>query len=799
MRTSLRRTISASERLRLIRLLGLLAALAAGGAKAQGMLIPTDTSLSPLGIKYQRVSADIVDGAAVTKVEQVFVNNGPRQLEAHYVFPLPKGAALQDFYLWINGKKTKGEVMEKDKAANIYEGIVRRLQDPGLLEYIDSDVFRARVFPVPANGEQRIELTFSQVLDYQNGVYHYHYPLGASSKGAPPLNVKQDFTFSAQLHSKTPIRSIYSPTHSLGINRKSETEAIAGQEFGPGTDISRDLDLYYSTSDKAIGLNLLTYRPNTEEDGYFVALISPRAEIPKDEVIAKRITFVMDTSGSMMGDRIKLARDSLKYCVTRLNPRDEFNVIRFSTDVESLFDKPQPASPENVKKATEFVSNLEAMGGTAIDEAMQRALKDAQGKGDKPHLVMFITDGHPTIGETEEPNIAKHTKDANKANSRIFTFGIGDDLNARLLDRVADENAGTSDFVRDGKDFEIKISGFYDKVSSPVLADLSLDLSAFRAYDVYPKRLPDLFKGTQLVVMGRYREPKEGTVTLSGTVNGQKKVFEYRATAPKESTQSAFVPRLWAIRKVGYLLDEIRLHGETPELKDSVVQLGKKFGIVTPYTSYLVVEDVPMPVANNRPPPPPHPWRVEEDTMRRDRFAPQAEAPAPTTAADKNKGGDDEGGSFLSGLFGGRGSGSASKAPAGAVSAPEKKAMQKPEEAMKLSDGKEGIVVARKVREMKDVAQGPSASEPVRDVAGRTFIYRGGGWMDTESLNGAAQTLKVKYLSDAYFALVNARPDLKAALALGNRVVVIVAKGKSVVIDPTEGETKADAVTKFLK
>ncbi len=796
MRSKVSHTFSAARRLKLLKLLGLLGVLAASGARAQGMLIPTDTALGPLGIKYQRVSAEIVDGAAVTKVEQVFVNSGPRQLEAHYVFPLPKGAALQDFYLWINGKKTKGEVMEKDKAANIYEGIVRRLQDPGLLEYIDSDVFRARVFPVPANGEQRIELTFSQVLDFQGGVYHYHYPLGASSKGAPPLNVKQDFTFSANLKSKTPIRSIYSPTHSLGINRKSENEAVAGQEFGPGTDISRDLDLYYSVSDKAIGLNLLTYRPNVEEDGYFVALISPRAEVNKDEVIAKRVTFVMDTSGSMMGDRIKLARDSLKYCVTRLNPKDEFNVIRFSTDVESLFDKPQPASEGNVKKAVEFVSNLEAAGGTAIDEAMQRALKDAAGKGDRPHLVMFITDGHPTIGETDESAIAKHTKDANKSNSRVFTFGIGDDLNARLLDRIADENAGTSDFVRDGKDFEIKISGFFDKVASPVLADLSLDLSAFRVYDVYPKRLPDLFKGTQLVVMGRYRNPGDGTVVLSGSFNGQKKVFEYRATAPKESKESAFVPRLWAIRKVGYLLDEIRLHGETPELRESVVALGKKFGIVTPYTSYLVVEDTPLPVATNRPQPVPRPWR-EERRMEDDRFAPPPPASAP--AGDKAKGADEESSGFLGNLFGGgrsRGGGGVGSA---APSAPAEKAPAKPEAAMQLSDGKEGIVVAKKVREMKDATRGPSVSEPVRDVGGRTFVYRSGGWMDTESLNGAAKTLKVKYLSDAYFALIKARPDLKAALALGNRVVVMVAKDKSVVIDPSEGETKPDAVEKFLK
>ena len=231
-------------------------------AFAQGMLIPTDTSMGPLGIKYQRVSAEIIDGAAVTKVEQVFVNSSNRQLEAHYVFPLPKGAALQEFYLWINGKRTKGEMLEKQKATDIYEGIVRRLQDPGLLEYVDTDAFRARVFPVPANGEQKIELTFSQVLDFNAGLYQYHYPLGAGTRGAPKLTVKQDFTFSANIKSKTPLRSIYSPTHKLGVSRKGENEAVTGLELGAGADISKDLDLFYTVSDKSIGLTFMSHRPD---------------------------------------------------------------------------------------------------------------------------------------------------------------------------------------------------------------------------------------------------------------------------------------------------------------------------------------------------------------------------------------------------------------------------------------------------------------------------------------------------------------------------------------------------------
>ncbi|MBE2249506.1 MAG: VWA domain-containing protein [Myxococcus sp.] len=783
------------------RLLLLAAVFAGSTSLAQGMLIPTDLSMGPLGIKYQRVSAEIVDGTAVTKVEQVFVNSSPRQLEAHFVFPLPKGAALQDFYLWINGKRTKGEVLEKQKATDIYEGIVRRLQDPGLLEYIDTDAFRARVFPVPANGEQKIELSFSQVLDFQSGIYQYHYPLGASSRGAPRLAVRQDFVFSAHITSKTPIRSVYSPTHKMGVNKKSDSDAVAGLELGAGTDISKDLDLFYTVSDKAIGFSFLPYRPNSEEPGFFMALLSPKTELKADEVMPKRITFVMDTSGSMMGERIKLARDSMKYGVQRLNARDEFNVVRFSTDVEALFEKPQVATEANVKKALAFVDSFEAIGGTAIDEGLQRALKDAEGRGAMQHIVLFVTDGHPTVGVTEEPDISSRARSGNKG-SRVFTFGVGEDLNARLLDRIAEDGRGTSDFARDGKDFEVRVSGLFDKVANPVLADLSLELAAFGAYDVYPKKLPDLFKGTQLVVTGRYRTPKDATVVLSGSMNGKKQVYEYRADAAKEAKAYDFVPRLWAIRKVGYVLDEIRLHGEKPELKDEIVALGKKYGIVTPYTSYLVVEDTPMPVANNvRPPPPPRPWREEE--ARRDvpwsargigrgsgGSAGPGQASAPSSpAADRLRDEDDV-------FSGAKAEEKAMNKPKGSVS-PEPS--PEPAKALESSDGRTGIAVAKKVRSMKDQEVASKESEPVRVASGRTFLFRMGGWIDSEAVNGTAKQLKVKYLSEAYFAILKAKPDLKAALSLGNRVVIVVGKDKSLVITPDDGETKADKVTDFLK
>lgn len=760
---------------RLIRYLALLSLVGSGAVRAQGMLIPTDAQLKPLGVKYQRVSAELKDGTAVTKVEQVFFNDGPRQLEAHYVFPLPKGAALQDLYLWINGKKTKGEILEKGKATQIYEGIVRRMQDPALLEYVDTDAFRVRVFPVPANGEQKIELTFSQVLEAQGqGVYRYHYPLGAGTKGAPALKVRQDFTFSAKLASKEPLKSIYSPTHKLGVSRQGENAATVGLELGPGTDISKDLDLYYSVSDKAVGLSLLTHRPNAEEPGYFLALISPRVEVKESEIIGKRITFVMDTSGSMMGERIKIARDTLKYCVQRLNPRDEFNVVRFSTDVEALFETPKAATPENVQKAVTFTQGLEAIGGTAIDEAMTRALKDGQ-KSERPHLVIFITDGQPTVGETDEAAIAKNAKAANVGKSRVFAFGVGDDLNARLLERIADDGGGTSDFVRDGKDFEVRVSSFFDKVSNPVLADLQLDLGAFSTFDVYPRRLGDLFKGQQLVVMGRYRTPGEGTVVLKGQVNGKATAYEYRVGMAKSDAGQDFVPRLWAIRKVGFLMDEIRQKGERPELKDEIVALGKKFGIVTPYTSYLVVEDQAPGQIANRPPPPPRPSHRFEDRKA-----------------------DDADGAFDR-VFEGRGRAESAKPASGSAAPAAPEPMPAPEKSLRDGEGKMGVAVAKKLKAMKEeeVVAGPTI-DSLRIAGAKTFTWKGGAWSDTQ-LPAKATTLKVKYLSEGYFALLKARPDLKAALALGDRVVVQVGPGKVVAIAPDAGDASVDQVNAFLK
>ena len=668
----------------------------------------------------------------------------------------------------MNGQKVKGELLEKEKATAIYEGIVRRLADPGLLEYLDTDVFRVRVFPVPARGEQRIELAFSQVLEQRGGVFKYHCPLGATGRGQPQevqARTRNDFTFTAQLKTRAALKAVYSPTHALGIHRKGENEATAGMET-QGADLDRDLDLYFSTSDQQVGFSLLTFKEGSEP-GYFLALLSPKSEVAPGEVMPKRVTFVIDTSGSMRGQRMELAKEALKYCVTRLGERDRFNVIRFGSDSESLFGALVPSSVQNVDKAVAFVSRLEAVGGTAIDEALRLALKDnvEPGAAD-PHLVMFITDGQPTVGDTDESLIAAHSREGRKQGTRLFTFGVGEDLNARLLDRLAAEGQGSSEFLRDGKEFEQKVSEFYDRVSSPVMTDLELELGSLGAYDVYPRKLPDLFRGGQLVVMGRYRTAADGKAVLKGTLKGARRQLEYGVSLPESSTQEEFIPRLWAIRKVGFLLEEIRLRGEKPETRDEVITLAKRFGIVTPYTSYLVAEDVA--VGDVRPPPPPPHWH-RHPPMR----------PGEGAALQKGDVGSLGGG-------GRQPSGAAAAAPSPALRA----------EAMDSAVGSGAVAMSRETKKMKE-AERPADGGAVKVASARTFLLRGGTWVQA-GIKADARRLQVRFMSAAWSELLRRAPHLKAALALGDRVVVEVSPGRVVEVGPS-GEERAEAVGGFLR
>ena len=751
-RRSSPRTWSRALILTLIAAVGALA-IAGGEAQAAGMLIPKDRDLGPLEVSWHRVQTDIQDGTAVTKVEQAFRNNTGRQLEATYVFPVPPGAALDGFALYINGKRTPGEVLERNQARGIYEDIVRRMKDPGLVEWMSGDLFQARVFPVPANGEQRVEIAFSQVLPFDGGVYQYTYPLRTPRAA---VQTRNDFTLTVKLHSKAPIRNVFSPSHEIYTHKKGEHEATVGFEK-EGALLDRDFALYYSVSQKDVGLNLLTYR-EPGEPGYFLLMASPKATYEADEILGKSVTFVVDTSGSMAGAKMEHARAALRYCVAHLDPRDEFNVVRFSSDVEPWRPALQKATPDNVKDALTFVDQLEAAGGTAIHEALTTALSSTPSG---PHLVLFLTDGRPTVGETDQAQILEEVTTRNKGGAKVFAFGVGDDLNAHLLDLLTEQNGGLTTYVREDKEIETRISRFYDKVSHPALTGVRADITGVKTYGVLPKRLPDLFHGEQVLVVGRYRDAGDALVRLSGEFDRQSVHYDFEGTFPKESRKSPFIARLWAQRQVGYLLDEIRLHGEKSELRDEVVQLATKFGIVTPYTSYLVTE--------------PGPRQVPPDRARPVIMTGESERTG--GRADKTivRGGDGHAEASPAAPRHTATGGAGWAAPGGAL-APMEEAEAfdlADEDAFKAGEGKKAVASAKAVNRMKESsAVTRTDGTNIRYVGGRSFVWRDGRWVDA-SWTSSMSTTKVKYLSQAYFDLLQEIPELGRYLALGDHVTVV--------------------------
>ena len=323
----------------------------------------------------------------------------------------------------------------------------------------------------------------------------------------------------------------------------------------------------------------------------FLLLASPGLDADENKILPKDVAFVLDTSGSMAGKKLEQAKKALQFCVENLNDGDRFEILRFSTEVEPLFDKLVDATTANRERADEFIGKLRASGSTAIDDALQRALALRPGRDDRPIVVIFLTDGMPTVGNTDEDQIVANVKQASAGRTRVFCFGIGTDVNTHLLDKITEETRAASQYVLPDEDLEVKVSSFFARIKEPVLANPTIKFTGdVRVTKLYPSPLPDLFRGTNSCSWA-VTPARASAVVLEGTVTGAKRQFTYEVMFPKHADEHEFIPRLWATRRVGYLLDEIRLHGENAELRDEVTELARQYGIVTPYTAYLIAED----------------------------------------------------------------------------------------------------------------------------------------------------------------------------------------------------------------
>lgn len=587
--------------------------LSATAAHAQGLLVVVDPdqpvplprpivqpqqSLPSAAYKIKElvVQAKLVDQVARVQVSQSFVNTGSRQLEVSFMFPLPYDGAIDRLTLMVDGKEFPAKLLPAKQARSIYESIVRKNKDPALLEWMGTGMFQTSVFPVPPGAQRKVTLNYSQLLRTDHGLTDFLFPLSTAKYTSHPVE-KVDFHLA--IESGIEIKNVYSPTHSINIGRSDAHHATVS--FTAANVVpANDFRLFFDVGKGKFGTSVVSYRPDGDDDGYFLLLASPQFQAADAERAKKTVVFVVDRSGSMEGEKIEQARAALKYVLDNLRDGDLFNIVAYDTVVESFRPELQRYNDQTRKEALGFIQGLYAGGGTNIDGALGAALSQLKDRG-RPNYVIFLTDGQPTVGETNESKIVVSATKRNQVRARIVSFGVGYDVNSRLLDRISRDNHGQTEYVRPDEDIEVYVSRLYAKISSPVMTDVAVkfDFDELRTEDgdpisrVFPKQINDVFEGEQVVLVGRYRKTGLAKVTITGAVAGQKQTFDFpgRLVETSGDESYAFVEKLWAMRRIGEIIDELDLVGKNEELVKELVTLSTRHGILTPYTSFLADEN----------------------------------------------------------------------------------------------------------------------------------------------------------------------------------------------------------------
>ena len=731
--------------------------LFAAAAHAQGVIVPRPcddcTRRGPLPralpVKSIKLDTKINAQVATTHVEQIFRNDTDSTLEGTYFFPLPESASVSEFAIWDGDRRLVGEVRSREEARRIYDQIVRRQRDPGLLEYAGKDLFQASVFPIPPRSDKKLELTYTQVLRAESGTVSYRYPLGTGHN----LTTVGAVAGRVEIEGQKPLRNIYSPTHQIDARTSPGGRRASVSFESQAARAPQDFQLFYTVSGEDFGLSLLTYR-EPGKDGYFLLMLSPKDELAESEYAAKDVVFVLDTSGSMAEEgKMEKARAALLFGVRSLRPADRFNVVSFAGEERLMTGGLLQADEAGRARGAEFVQALKPSGGTNINDAVLAALRQFDAAQERPRMIVFLTDGLPTVGETRAERIVENVRGARRAGVRLFTFGVGYDVNTALLDKLAAENGGTSDYVEPKEDLEQKVSNFFAKVSYPVLTDLALDTGGVEIDLTYPRALPDLFRGTQAALIGRYRNADDlrgVRLRLTGKVGERTRGFAYENLRfPLEDTANDFLPRLWATRRVGWLMEQIRTNGEQAELRDEIIDLGTRYGIVTPYTSYLALE----------------PGAVSETVNVTGGRAGRLSNLPPNNRAARDSG-------VRTRVLDGAGANAAVPAP---TPVPEAVPMAAPS----AVSGAAAVRESKKARARQetlraDGAEDEAPSSAVRRVGGKTFYLRDGVWTDAEfKADARLPEVALVFGGDAYFEALKREPRLADYFALGERVVVV--------------------------
>lgn len=754
----------------------------------------------PTSYKIQdlEVQTRITDQVAQVRVSQTFVNTGSRQLEAAFIFPLPYDGAVDQMTLLVDGKEFPARLLKAEEARRLYESIVRKNRDPALLEWIGTGLFRTNVFPIPPGQKRTVSLRYSQLCRKMEGLTDFLFPLSTAKYTTDPV---ENVSVRVTIESQSDIKNVYSPTHGIEVKRPDERHATvtytARNEVPTG-----DFRLLYDVGKGVVSTRVISYRPeqDTDKDGYFLLLTSPEIKSAAREPAKKTVMLVVDRSGSMSGKKIEQVRAALKFVINNLRSGDLFNIIAYDSEVEAFRPELQRFDDQTRKAALAFAEGIYAGGSTNIDGALRAALGQLQDSS-RPSYIVFLTDGLPTTGVTNEGQIVENARKENHVRARIFTFGVGYDVNSRLLDRLVRDAHGQSEYVRPNEDIEDRVSRLYRRIEAPVMTDLKIQITidahggpyGDHVNRIYPKGSLDLFAGEQLVVVGRYRTPGDAKVVVTGMVDSKPQRFDFPAKLVERSSDetSAFVEKLWAVRRVGEILDEIDLKGNNDELVHELVELATRHGIITPYTSFLADENTSLHSVT---------LNVEKAEKRLSALSEssgqagfaqrrfkndlqlQIAASAPSQAA-QSYAMDASNGMGAGGMMGG----TARQGAMRGEFAAGRRAAGKEARGLGLAPGmmpgmSSSAMPAAVAGAESEIAQ---AGQNVRQIGNRTFYRRGNQWNDsTVTKEQEKNATRIKQFSDKYFELArNQGRNLSQYLAFDEPVLLNV-EGKAYLIEP---------------
>ena len=672
----------------------------------------------------------------------------------------------------FNGKMVQGKVLPADQAVQIYESIVRQMKDPGLIEFIGRRLLQMRVFPIEPESDTTIQVRYQQICRPISGMTGFHYPLRTRTTAGQAYGTVR---FSLELDSAAPLKNIWSPTHAVEIVRKGENKARIAYEASGGS-LEDDFMLLYDTDSSDLGLNVVAYKPDEDHPGHFVLMLTPKQLWPQQDYQPQDVIFVLDTSGSMAGEKIEQAKRSLNFCIDKLDERDRFSVVRFSTGFDVLFEEVTAATKENRAKAQNFVDQFAAAGGTNITDTLIQILA-MQPESDRPFVVVFLTDGQGNR-TPDEIMTTLEKKAGENVSMRVFPFGVGHDVNTVLLDRLSESFTGHTTYVQPGENLELVLGDFFSVISQPVLTDLRLVLPGIDATERFPATLGDLYHGQQVIVAGQFDTATSGPVKLTARRGEERVEYAWPAVDFTGTENAEYVPAVWAGRKIAYLIDQIRRHGENEEMIAEVIALSQEYGIQTPYTSWLVNPEQQERIVRMRGI---VPGRGGGGGMRRSPTAPpppraeqlRALQSAGRTVSDAAGETSMRGGSAM---FGDE---------FGSID------LLFAAEAVTEEAGKTANLIARKNAELRDARSVDGtrvdAELMLTRKIGGLWYNRLGQYLVDERVGEGTEFLVIRFGSTAYFDLIRVRPDLRKILAAQSQVVITVDEKTAVVVSDRTG------------